>query len=263
MTNLEALLLGLIQGLTEFLPVSSSGHLVLAQAALGWEQHGLALEISVHAATLLAVFLVLRRDVAKFVRGGVDVLRVRWRTEEARLFLMIALGSVPAALAMLLFGSAIEEAFDSPRVAGFGLLATAVILAFTWKRRGGDRSIGFAIALAIGTAQVLALLPGVSRSGTTIVAALVLGVASRSAFSFSFLLSIPAILGATVLELPDAFGPDAPAGLGGLCLLAGAAAFVSGAIALTLLRGVVERGRLIWFAPYCLIVGVVALVLLA
>jgi undecaprenyl-diphosphatase len=263
MTSLEALILGLIQGLTEFLPVSSSGHLVLAQAALGLEAQGLALEVSVHAATLLAVFVVLRADVARLVRGGVDLLRLRTGTEEARLFLTVGLGSVPAAVAILLFGDAIEEAFDRPEVAAIGLLVTAAILALTWKKRGEGRSIGFAVALAVGVAQVLALFPGVSRSGTTIVAALALGAASRSAFSFSFLLAIPAILGATLLELPGAFGSGAPDGLAVLCLVASAAAFVSGAVALALLRGLVEKGRMVWFAPYCLAAGVVALALLA
>jgi undecaprenyl-diphosphatase len=260
-STFEALLLGLVQGLTEFLPVSSSGHLVLTRELLGLEPTGLALEVSVHAATLLAVVVVLWREVLGLVRGGLNLLRGR-ADEDGRLLLLVALGTIPAVAVGLLLKDEIERAFADPRYAAVGLIFTAVLLAPTWFRHGGERRIDAVLAVVIGCAQALAICPGVSRSGSTIAVALLLGAAAPRAFAFSFLLSIPAILGATVLVLPDALGEGAAPGLVGNCLAAALAAFVSGVVALRLLRRVVERGRLAVFAPYCLVVGVLALLLL-
>jgi undecaprenyl-diphosphatase len=258
--TIEAILLGVLQGLTEFLPVSSSGHLVLAERAFGWEGGGLAFEVSVHLATLLAVLIVLRRDVAGLVRGALDLARLRTAGEDARLLLFVAIGTVPAVVVGLLLKDAVEEAFDSPRFAAAGLLVTAAILLSTRWRRREERPLGAVAAIAIGCAQALAIAPGISRSGSTIAAALLLGIAASRAFTFSFLLSIPAILGATVLELA---GESLDPGLLRVCLVAGTAAFLSGTLALVVLRGVVQRGRLALFAPYCVAVGILALILLS
>jgi undecaprenyl-diphosphatase len=259
-TLFDALLLGLVQGLTEFLPVSSSGHLVLVRELLGVDGTGLALEITVHAATLLSVLFVLRGDVLGLLRGLVDLGRGR-SSEEGRLFLLVAAGSVPMAVVGTLFLGEIRSAFASAAAAGAGLIVTAAILAATRLHREGDAKVVLGVALAIGCAQALALFPGISRSGATIAAALLLGVAAPRAFTFSFLLSIPAITGATCMVLPEALGETAPPGLLGLCLLAGAAAFGSGVAALAVLRGLVARRRLAWFAPYCLVAGGFALFL--
>ncbi len=262
MTLFEAVLLGLLQGLTEFLPVSSSGHLALAQTAFGWSAPGLLLEVVVHAATVIAVCVVLRREFFDLVRGTFDLVRGRFQTDQARLVGLLVLGTLPIAVVGLTLRDQVREAFDRPEIAAIGLLVTGCMLLLVRFARDRDRPIGPAVALAIGMAQALAILPGISRSGSTIVMAMLLGVASRRAFTFSFLLSIPAILGATILVLPKAIGANTTPGLLGLCVTAGVAAFVSGVVALRLLRGLVRAGRLALFAPYCLALGVLALALL-
>lgn len=259
MSILEAALLGAIQGLTEFLPVSSSGHLVLAQAVMGWKSTGLLLEVAVHFATLLAVVVVLRSEVAGLFRGALDCLRGR-RTEEARLVILVALGTVPAVVVGLGLEHRIEEAFASPKAAALGLLATAAILGSTLLARRRDADLGVAAALAIGCAQALAILPGISRSGSTIAVALLIGIAAPRAFTFSFLLSIPAILGATILKIGDAVEGGVSADLMRVAGVAGVVAFATGIGALLVLRRMVERGRFAVFAPYCLVLGLVALI---
>ncbi len=262
MSLFEAVLLGLLQGLTEFLPVSSSGHLALAQVAFGWNAPGLVLEVAVHAATVVAVCVVLRREVAGLVRGALDIVRRRFKTENARLFGLVVLGTLPIAIIGLTLRDLVQEVFDQPQIAAIGLLVTGGMLLLVRFATDRDRALGPVLALVIGTAQAMAILPGISRSGSTIVVAMLLGVASRKAFNFSFLLSIPAILGATVVVLPEALGANAEPGLIGLCVTAGIAAFLSGMVALVLLRGLVRAGRLALFAPYCLALGIVALSLI-
>jgi len=205
---------------------------------------------------------VLRREVSDLVRGAFDLVRGRCDTEQARLVGLLVLGTLPIAVVGLTLRDLVRDAFDRPAVAAIGLLVTGGILLLVRFARDRDRPIGPAVALAIGLAQAMAILPGISRSGSTIVVAMLLGVASRQAFTFSFLLSIPAILGATILVLPAALGANASPGLLGLCVTAGIAAFVSGAVALVLLRGLVRAGRLALFAPYCLALGALALALL-
>ncbi|MEW6072931.1 MAG: undecaprenyl-diphosphate phosphatase, partial [Planctomycetota bacterium] len=186
-------LLALLQGLTEFLPVSSSGHLVLAQAALGLREPALAIDVALHGGTLLAVLAVYRADLRSIAR---DALQGRPRE-----LLLLAVGSLPAAGVGIGLRSFVEEAFASPRLAAAGLLATALILGVgeagrRRRARAGTAAAavpGYAAALAIGTAQAVAILPGVSRSGSTIAAGLLLGLAPPAAARFYFLRSIPAV----------------------------------------------------------------------
>lgn len=207
MTWLQVIVLAIVQGLTEFLPISSSGHLVLVPSMLGWSDQGLAFDVAVHFGSLIAVCIFFRRDIAGLLRGGVELLRLRNETVESRLALGLGLGTVPAAIAGLTLAGWIEANLRDPSVivgtlAGYGLL---MLVADRYAR--SDRNIthvGLKDALVIGAAQALALIPGTSRSGVTITAGRILGLARQDAARFSFLLSVPVILlasGYKALEL--------------------------------------------------------------
>jgi undecaprenyl-diphosphatase len=254
MTWVDALVLGLVQGLTEFLPISSSGHLVLAQEVLGVSAPGAALEIAVHLGTLLSVLFYYRRDVVDIVR---DVFT---RGEQAMTGWMVVVATVPTVVIALLAKDQIEQAFDTPRIAAIGLLITGAILLLTPLARRRLGRPGYGYALLVGCAQVLAIMPGVSRSGSTISTAMFLGDEPVRAARFSFLMSIPAISGASVLLLADG-GLASGEGVE-MLLLAAAVAFTSGLAAIEVLIQLLGRGKLAHFGPYCVIVGVAAWFLL-
>ena len=241
---IQAVILGLIQGITEFLPVSSSGHLVLAQRLLGLREPALTFDIALHLGTLVAVLLFFRRDIAGMVQGILG--RGPERTSYTWLLVLIILGSVPTAVVGLLFKDSFEAMFASVTAVGVSLLITAALLLAAGlagrPRRGLEETRSWH-ALLIGLAQGLAITPGISRSGSTISTALLLGLERELAVRFSFLLSIPAILGAVALQ-----ALDLPPGLhlAWTPLLLGAlVAGVSGWLALRLLLGLVRRVRLL------------------
>lgn len=249
------LVLALIQGISEFLPISSDGHLTLAQHFMDVDGPRLGIEVALHLGTLGSVLVVFRRDVGVLVR---QMLGGDWR--EAGLIL---LGSVPAAIVGLGLKKTIEPMFDSGRAAALGLLATAAALWVGERARrravpGAGRPIRWTDALWIGSAQALAILPGVSRSGTTITTALVLGAETNAAARFSFLLSIPAVAGAVLLEVPDLVRTGE---FGRELALAVVATFLIGVGALNFLLAFLGRGAFRWCAIYCSVVGVVALFL--
>ena len=254
-------LLATVQGLTEFLPISSSGHLVLAQALLGWEEPGLTIDVVVHLGTLVAVLLVYREDV---VGLGKDVLR--GKLDEA---LLVVVATLPIVYVGLAHGEQVEELFGSTRFAATALFGTAAILLVgEWARRRnarGEEEVRtgrglptWAGAVAIGVAQSLAILPGISRSGSTIAAGLLVGLAPQAAARFSFLMAIPAILGAAVLKLPDVLEQESGTSVGALLFAAAVAAGV-GWLALRLLLAFLGRGAFGWFALYCALLGGVTL----
>lgn len=268
LTILEALVLGVVQGVTEWLPVSSSGHLVLAQQLLGI-QVDIFFDLVLHVATLAVIL--------GFYRGRVrSILRASWRTPAAlreadgrraallgdpdrRLAVLVLVGSVPTAVV----GFALEDAavawFSSLTAVGVGLAATGVWLALTrLSPLPGAPGLGIAAALVVGLAQGVAVVPGISRSGATIGAALLAGVARDEAVEFSFLLSVPAILGATVFQADAAALGRASAQLGPV-LAGSAVAALVGYVALALLVRIVERGAFHRFALYCLPLGVAVL----
>jgi undecaprenyl-diphosphatase len=200
MSYVEAVVLGLIQGLTEFLPVSSSGHLVMAQAFLGVPQPGVFLEVVLHVATMLSVAVVYRQRLLALVVGG-----VRREPEALRYIGLLILATIPVAVVGLFFRRPIEAAFDAPVITGVMLLVTGVILFSTLWTRGERPHDQPTVrhALAMGFIQILALLPGISRSGSTIAAGLWTGLRGERAAEFSFLMSLIAIGGAAVLQLGD------------------------------------------------------------
>ena len=256
MTVWEGIVLGLVQGLTEFLPVSSDGHLVLAGALLGVATPGVSVEVALHVATLGAVLVVYGRRLAALIVGV-----LRRRPDDLRLAGLLALGTVPAGVVGLLFKPLVERAFDSLWMAGAGFLVTGAILWSTRRVRSGDLTApGAGAAALIGVAQALAILPGVSRSGSTVSTALLLRVRPAEAAEFSFLLAVPAITGAAVLE-----GRHMAAGLGSAGVVplavACAVAFVSGIWAIRVLLALLRRGRFHVFAPYCWGIGALTLIL--
>ena len=265
MSLLEAILIGIIQGATEFLPISSDGHLVLIPAVFGLSQPDLVLIGLVHAGTLLAILSYFWRDllaIARAVLGGL-ARRDPFSTADARLGYFMVLGSIPAAIVGLLAMDFFEEQFGSPTVAAVGLLVTAAFLVAGERLNRGTKTLdrlNWIDTLIIGSFQVLALLPGVSRSGTTIAAGLGRGLDRPTAARFSFLVGLPAIAGAGLLSILDIFSAQGSLPLGHY-----AAAFVAAAVVgygcIAFLLNWVKRHTLYPFAIYCAVVGLLYLLL--
>jgi undecaprenyl-diphosphatase len=252
---LEAALLGIVQGLTEFLPVSSSGHLVLAGAVLGLELPGVLFEVTVHVATLCAVLWVYRARIAELVRGALAGDGESWRYG-----LLLALASIPAGLAGVLGREFFEGAFDAPVQAAAALLVTGCVV---WSLRitgptADEARPGAGAALLVGVAQALAIFPGISRSGATVATGVWRGVEPVRMAEFSFLLSVPAIGGAALLQADEVAAGIEP-GLGPGFVAGVVAAALSGVVAIRLFVGLLQRGRFHWFAYYCWAVGLLYL----
>jgi undecaprenyl-diphosphatase len=250
MTTLEALWLGIVQGLTEFFPVSSSGHLVLFQSLLGIELEGLLFEVSVHVATLVAILLFYQERIRLLLLG---VLR---RDADALRYVgKLVVGTLPAVVVGLGARDLIAAQFSSPPVVGCLLIVTGFVVFTTRRTRNeaGTSEPTWAGALWIGLAQACAILPGISRSGSTVAAALALGVAPVAAAEFSFLLGVIAIAGAAVLILPDLqhAAPEALAAVG----FGSAAALASGIMALWLFVRMLRTNTFHYFAWWAWIAG--------
>lgn len=257
MGNIETIFLGIIQGLTEFLPVSSSGHLVFFQNILGFSEPALLLDCSLHFGTLIAVCLYFRSDLVKMIN---QVCRLNFQDPHASLALWVIVGSVPTALMGLIFKTPLENLFGSVTVVGFMLIVTGLIVALT-RFLPDDyvtkKNIGLLVALAVGTSQGLAIIPGISRSGATIVCAMLLGMDREIAARFSFLLSIPAIIGALAIQI----NVSQIESIGSIPLLLGfVSAALVGLVALKLLMSLVEKGHLYYFAPYCWAIGMAIII---
>ncbi len=270
MSFFEAALLGLVQGLTEFLPISSSAHLVFFQHLLGFKEPLLFFDVMVHVGTLLALFVYFWKDLAHLVRDSIYGLFFLLRRKplrdiydmapHSRWAFGILLASVPTAVIGVLFKDWFESRFGSLRSVGYELLANSLLLWVTRYFRTGEKGIEQARwfdFLTIGTLQGVSIIPGISRSGATIAAGLFLGLKPDAAFRFSFLLSIPAIVGVAILKLPEGFraGDWGATGVGFLV-----AAF-SGLLSLFALSKIVSRGKLHRFAFYTLFLGLFTLYL--
>ncbi|MDI6764629.1 MAG: undecaprenyl-diphosphatase UppP [Thermodesulfobacteriota bacterium] len=252
----------MVQGLTEFLPVSSSGHLVFFQSLFGMEEPQLFFDVMLHFGTLLAVMVYFRRDISVIIHGiGSTVTGKRKNEEGTKLFFSILVATIPTALMGLLFKDWFESLFSKPKIVGGMLLITGSILYLTrWVKRE-DRSLEkmkWVDALLIGIAQGIAIIPGISRSGATISMGLFCGLNRELAGRFSFLLSIPAILGATFLEIPKL---DSMAKLE-TALIGAAVAFVTGILSLTLLMKIIRMGKISNFAYYCWPIGATMIILI-
>lgn len=268
----QGIILGIIQGLTEFLPVSSSGHLVLGQTFFGITQSQLTFDISVHVGTLLAVLVIYSSDimamissVAGFLSKAVSFKPVAHLVNEDKNLQMaglIVIGSIPTAIIGLFLKQFEHVLFTSEVLVGFMLILTGTIL---WVSRkfyfSENKSTGFSIknAFFIGIVQGLAVIPGISRSGSTIAAGMFAGIDRHMAAKFSFLLSIPAILGAQVLSIKDMI--NSGLSIDPVTIYATIASFITGLIALKILLTLVHSGKFHLFAPYCWLIG--SLVLLS
>ncbi len=269
MTMLESIVLGAVQGLTEFLPISSSGHLVLFQNLFGITEPELLFDTALHFGTLLALLAVFYKDVVELLRTFVSLLAPSrlsslpqrfQEDEQARLLILILAGTVPTVVIGFAFKDFFERLFSSVGLVGCTLLATGTLLLLTRSFQNTSTRIGrMAVwqAVLIGLAQGCAITPGISRSGATIAVALFLGIERETSGRFSFLLSMPAILGAVILNFSTTAMPDHGAG----AVAAGAAAaFITGYVSLVFLLRVIRRGKFFLFAPYCFLLGIAALI---
>lgn len=265
MTLIQVVILAIVQGLTEFLPVSSSGHLVLVPYLFAWADQGLAFDVAVHFGSLAAVCIYFRKDMASILAGGMRFLGDNITTPESRLAQAIALGTVPAALAGLLFASWIEANLRDPLVIVYTLSGFGILMAIAdrvGRRERNISGVGFRDAVIIGFAQALSLVPGTSRSGVTITAARFLGFGRQDAARFSFLLSAPVIFLAAMYKLVALILDDAAVAWGQLglgALLACVVAYLS----IEFFMRIVTRIGLAPFAIYRLILAAFILYVLA
>ncbi len=247
MTLFQIIVLGILQGLTEFLPISSSAHLVIFPALFEWPQHPIFLDISLHFGTLLALIVYFRNDLLKIF------------TDERRMLFLIVIAALPAAIFGYFFNDFLERTFSDALRASYFLFITALLLflAELIKRRGNSLStFSWWQGIIVGFFQALALFPGISRSGSTISGGMFLGLRRDEATRFAFLIGIPVILGAFLLELPSFFSSDKPLAP---FLLGGVTSFFSGYLAIHFLLKYVRKGKLYPFAFYCLIFGLFSL----
>lgn len=247
-TLIEVFILAVVQGLTEWLPISSSGHLVITQKALGLNLP-LIYSVMLHLGTLIVVLTVFRKDIAEIIKA---VVKRDFETEEGKLALFIVVGSVPIAFTGFVFHDFFESLFSNLPAVGLALLITGFVLFFSEKRIG-NRKMGIVDSLLIGVAQAIAIIPGVSRSGVTISTGLLRKVDKATAFKYSFLLSAPAIAGATVMESKELV-------VGNIdlipLLLGTIVSMIVGYASLKILKKIVMNQKFHMFAYYCWSVGV-------
>ena len=259
MSWLEALILGIVQGLTEFLPVSSSGHLQIGQALFGMEgEENLMFAVVVHAATVCSTLLVLWQEVAKLCKG---LFRFQWN-DETQYIAKIVISMIPVAIVGVLFKKQIEAIFGSGLlIVGICLLVTAALLAFAYYAKPRQKAeISFRDAVIVGLAQACAVLPGLSRSGSTIATGLLLGNKKESIAKFSFLMVLIPVMGEALLDLLKGNFSEASSGIPTLSLVIGfIAAFAAGSFACKWMISIVKKGKLIYFAIYCVVVGLLAI----
>lgn len=258
MEIIDAIILGIVQGLTEFLPVSSSGHLELGSAILGDEkipEESLLFTVVLHFATALATILVFRKDIALILEG---LLKFEWN-EETQFVIKIGLSMIPAVIIGLFFEEQLEQFFGGKVVfVGFMLLVTALLLFLADKAKNTEKGVTFPNSIIIGLAQAVAMLPGISRSGATISTSVLLGIDKNKAARFSFLMVVPLILGKIAKDLMDGaltYNEDSI----GYMSVGFIAAFISGYFACTWMIALVRKSKLRYFAVYCTIVGLIAI----
>lgn len=266
MSELEALLMGVLQGLTEYLPVSSSGHLAIASNLFGVEgEENLTFTIAVHVATVFSTLVILHKEIFWIFKGLFD-FKSPGINEEQKYALNILVSMIPVGIVGLFFKDYVEEIFGSGLlVVGCCLLITAALLAFSYFARPRTKEkLSLKDAFIIGVAQAIAVLPGVSRSGSTIATGLLLGNKKETLAQFSFLMVIPPILGEALLSIIEAARHGAEAATGDLSLtslLVGfMAAFISGCLACKWMINIVKKGKLVYFAVYCALVGIALIV---
>lgn len=271
MSVAKGFLLGIIQGFTEFLPISSSGHLVVLQRVLGLDLPGITFEVVVHFGTLLAVVAVYFEDVYKMTRaffgswssfGDRSTWPTLWKNPDFRLAMLIIIGTVPTVAIALIFEPLFRGFYESVRAVGVFWLITGTVLWLvtrTGVKGKGIAGIGMLDALFVGAFQGAAIAPGLSRAGLTVAAGLWAGLERRTAANFSFLLSLPAVFGALILDLPNIFSAGAGGSPAGVLLAGLAASLISGYLAIKLFLRLIGTGQLFYFALYTWAAGLLVL----
>lgn len=258
MTFLKAILLGIIQGLTEFLPVSSSGHLELAKALFGdnsLPQESMLMTVVLHGATALSTIIVFRKEIADIFRG---LFQFKWNNE-AKFSLLIVISMIPATAIGLFFENEIEMFFGGQYLlVGFMLVITGILLFLADRSKNTNKHVGYLSALIVGVAQAFAIIPGISRSGATIATSVLLKIDRKRAARFSFLMVVPLILGKMIKDIGDGAFLETTVNMGHL----GAgfiAALLTGIFACHWMIKLVQKSKLSWFGIYCLVVGTSAI----
>ena len=247
---IASIILAIVQGTTEWLPISSSGHLVLFEKILGFKSGGIEFDVALHFGTLMAVFVYFGKDIVDIIE---NLLKGKWKSDKGKLGLMVIVATIPAAVIGLLFKKIFESAFLSLEVVAIGFAITGIILfigsldVYNPRKR---KNFGYGKAFLVGCAQIIALFPGISRSGTTISSGLLAGLKEKDALRFSFLMSIPAIFGANIVELGGGSIPS-------IMFLPTLVSFIVGLLTIHLLFGYVltSKKNLRWFGVYALLLA--------
>jgi len=261
MELIQYIMLGVLQGLTEFLPVSSSGHLVIAQSLVkGFQQPGLLFDIFVHLATFCAVLIYFRKKIFTLIKALIGFVFLKYRVtyfENKNMLWGVIVASIPTAIIGLYFNGISEVLFSSTTYVGYALIFTSLLLVFS-DRVTARGNIDTPKSLLVGIMQGLAVIPGISRSGSTIAVALFLNVKREEAAEFSFIMALPAVFGATLLQAKHIGSLDSL--LIFPYLMAMIAAFFSGLFAIFVMMKLVKKARLVYFAVYCLILGIITII---
>ena len=263
----KSIILGILQGLTEFLPISSSGHLVLAKQLIGFESSGILFEVLLHFATLVAIVLVFMKRIGKIIKSvftsRIQIKGKHWvvKDENLALFFYLMWASIPSAIVGFFLKSRIEKLFSNPLFVSIMLIVTGFVLFSTRfiKKKKKEKHNGISSTM-IGFAQAFAIIPGISRSGTTISCGLWAGLSREASVEFSFILVIPAIFGAMLLEIKE-LAQSVQIGIINIYIPGAIAAFITGMFSLILLLRIVKKGRLHFFSYYCWLVGIATLIL--
>ncbi len=263
MELVKAIILGIIQGLTEFLPVSSSGHLVIGSRMLNFQEQGVVFDVAVHLGTLLSVCIVFRAEILAMCKAPFQLLHGNQDKQVHTFFLWdvyVVLATLPAVVIGLFFKDRIELLFSSTLVVYVMLILTGTLMVSARFLPQRNEPVNWYRSIIVGCAQALAILPGLSRSGSTIFVGMAVGIAREEIARFSFIMSIPAILGAAVLQYSDLVQNPPPSDLV-VSLVAGAtAAAIAGYLAIKLLLDVIRKNRLQWFGYYCILLAAVGLI---
>lgn len=263
MEIIKAIILGVVQGATEFLPVSSSGHLVLGSKILDFQGQGVAFDVFVHLGTLLAVVLVFRKDLLEMVIAPFLMIKGNREPEVKQFFLLaiyVTVGTIPVVIVGLLLNDHIDRLFNSELIVYCMLLVTGILMLVSTSLKERGVSLNCPRAILIGIAQAMAIMPGLSRSGSTIFAGMALGLARETAAKFAFIMSVPAILGAVILKSGDML--QSTSSTDGLLVIGAGTvmAAVSGYFSIVLLLDIIKRNRLQWFGYYCLVISFIGLI---
>ncbi len=258
MELIKAVILGIVQGVTEFLPISSSGHLVIGSEILGYREQGIVFEVFLHLGTLFSVMIVFRKELLAMIKAPLKMMNQAVDAETKKYFLWdiyVILATLPAVVVALNFKDQIEQFFDNLLLVYVFLAITGVMMIFSRKMVDRSNTLNGWRSFLLGCAQALAIMPGLSRSGTTIFAGMAMGMNRVTVAKFSFIMSIPAILGAVVLQSSEIYhNPPTLGALQGIGLGTVFSA-VSGYFAIKLLLDLVRKNRLQWFGYYCLLVS--------